>query len=117
TRDDTLSDPAVDEQSSELEIATISSDTLRANIRVMGPLTPSAAPLLTSVLRTHVSSGRRYVRVDLATARVDDDRVIASLVSAHRTIADLGGMLVFENAGPQIIDALRAEALFVRPAL
>ena len=100
---------------SEMEIATTSADTLRASIRLTGTLLPSAAPLLTSVLRTHVCIGRRYLRVDLARARLEDADVIAALVSAHRTIAELGGMLVFENAGPRVIDALRNETLFVRP--
>lgn len=109
----TLDDPA---PFSGLEIATISADTLRANIRVTGTLVPSAAPLLTSVLRTHIHSGRRYLRVDLATARIDDEVVIQALVTAHRTVDELGGMLVFENAGPAIIDALRTETLYVRPA-
>lgn len=113
-REATTADRA--ESFSGVEIATISADTLRANIRVTGTLVPSAASLLTSVLRTHVCIGRRYLRVDLATARIDDAGVIEALVSAHRTIAELGGMLVFENAGPQVIDALRTETLYVRSA-
>lgn len=98
------------------EVATLSADTLRASIRVTGILVPNTAPLLTSVLRTHVTAGRRYLRVDLATARITDGAVVEALVAAHRTISDLGGMLVFENAGPRVIDALRNDTLFVRPA-
>lgn len=98
-----------------LEVATLSADTLRANIRVTGPLLPATSSLLTSILNTHVSSGRRYLRVDLAGAEVADPAVVELLVGAHRSIADLGGMLVFENAGPRVVDAIRGADLFVRP--
>jgi anti-anti-sigma regulatory factor len=97
----------------DLEVATLSADTLRASIRVVGTLAPSTASLVTSILRTHVSAGRRYLRVDLSGAQFADEAVIAALVSSHRTISDLGGMLVFENAGPRMVDAIRSATLFV----
>jgi anti-anti-sigma regulatory factor len=96
----------------DLEVATLSADTLRASIRVTGTLVPNTASLVTSILRTHVAAGRRYLRVDLAGAHFTDDGVVAALVSAHRTISDLGGMLVFENAGPRMVDAIRSATLF-----
>lgn len=98
-----------------LEVATTGSDTLRASITVRGELAPASAALLTSVLRTHVVAGRRYLRVDLAAARITGPGVLAGLVAAHDTIAELGGMLVFENAGPDVVDAIRAATLFVAP--
>lgn len=91
-----------------LEVATVSSDTLRASVRVTGDLAPDTAPLLASILRTHITAGRRYLRVDLATAAVQDPGVVEALVAAHRSIAELGGMLVFENAGPEVVNAIRA---------
>ena len=99
-----------------LEVATVRSDTLRASVRVTGTLLPGAAPLLTSVLRTHLAVGRRYLRVDLADTCVNDPAVIAALLETRRAIVALGGMLVFENAGPRVIDAVRNAALHVRTA-
>lgn len=99
-----------------LEVATLASDPLRASMRVAGVLTLTSAPLLTSVLGTHVSAGRRYLRVDLATAAIADPSVVDVLVAAHRTITDLGGLLVFENAGPQVVDAIRTAHLFTTPS-
>lgn len=99
-----------------LEVATLSADTLRAGIRVTGALLPHTSALLVSILRTHVCSGRRYLRVDLSDAEVGDPAVIEQLVDAHRSIAELGGMLVFENAGPRVVDAIRGADLFVQPS-
>ena len=97
-----------------LEVATLSSDTLRAGVRVVGTLQPSTAPLLTSVLRTHIAGGRRYLRVDLAAASVDEPEVIDALLEARRAVLELGGMLVFENAGPRVVDAVRRATLNTR---
>ena len=97
-----------------LEVATLNSDTLRASLRVVGTLVPAGAGLLTSVLRTHIAGGRRYLRVDLAQAQIDDPAIIEALVEARRAVSALGGMLVFENAGPRIVDAMRQASLFVR---
>ena len=108
-------DPDPDPLAAGLEVTTLSADTLRASIRVVGSLRPSTAPLLTSVLRTHVSAGRRYLRVDLATAQVTDTTVVSALVDVHRSVHALGGMLVFENAGPRLVDAIRDAAMFVAP--
>ncbi len=98
-----------------LEVATLAADTLRASVRVTGSLSPGSVSLLTSVLRTHIAAGRRYLRVDLDTARICEPAVVDALVASHRTVADLGGMLVFENAGPHLIDAVRNATLFLRP--
>jgi anti-anti-sigma regulatory factor len=98
-----------------IEVATLSADALRANVRVTGDLTPGTCALLTSVLRTHIGAGRRYLRVDLAAAHINGDAVVEALVAASRGTAELGGFLVFENAGPRVVDAMRAARLSVSP--
>lgn len=99
-----------------LEVATVSADALRAGVRVTGELLEATAPLLHSVLGTHLSAGRRYLRVDLAQAVVGDPKVVDVLVEAHTAVSELGGMLIFENAGPQVMEAVRSVSLFVRSA-
>ncbi|GAB2480283.1 hypothetical protein GCM10027265_34150 [Jatrophihabitans fulvus] len=99
-----------------LEVATVSADALRAGVRVTGELLATTAPLLNSVLGTHLSAGRRYLRVDLSAAVVGDAGVVDALVEAHTAVSELGGMLIFENAGPQVMEAVRAVSLYVRSA-
>lgn len=99
-----------------LEVATLTADTLRANVRISGDLAINSVALLTSVLRTHISAGRRYLRVDLAEARILDLAVVDNLVDLHRAVTDLGGMLMFENAGPSAVSAMRGTSLYVNAA-
>lgn len=99
-----------------LEVATVSGDELRASVRVAGRLEQSTVALLSSVLRTHMTAGRRYLRVDLAHAEVADSAVAAALLEAHTAVEAMGGMLVFENAGPRVMAAVSTDTLFVRAA-
>lgn len=96
------------------EVATTSADTLRASIAVAGEVGPGNAALLTSVLRSHLRTGRRYLRVDLIGARITDPRVLEHLAEAHRNVSEFGGMLVFENAAPQLRDMADDDTIFLR---
>jgi anti-anti-sigma regulatory factor len=98
------------------EVATVGSDTLRAGIRIVGALTKPACAVLVCVLRAHLRAGRHYLRVDVADATLVDDQALGSLVQLHRQVTAVGGMLVLENAGPHVIDALGSTSLFVRAA-
>jgi anti-anti-sigma regulatory factor len=96
------------------EVATVAADGLRAIIRTAGALTSSASAVLISVLRAHLRAGRHYLRVDIGSSPVLDPAVLTALTAAHRQAAAAGGMLVFENAGPRVIDAIRNSDLFVQ---
>ena len=39
--------------------------------------------------------------------------MVDNLAEINETVAELGGMLIFENAGPRILDALRGTSLYV----
>lgn len=101
---------------SGLEVATLTADTLRANVRIAGDLAINSIALLTSVLRTHISAGRRYLRVDLADAHILDLAVVDNLAELHQAVTELGGMLMFENAGASIVEAVRGTSLYVNAA-
>jgi hypothetical protein len=103
--------------SGSLEVMTVASDTLRASVRVVGILSPRTSPLLLSVLGTHVRAGRRYLRVDLAQAAVDDVEVLTPLITAHGMVAGLGGMLVFDKATDEVAAVLNSGELLVSPAV
>jgi hypothetical protein len=111
------SPPGAGPQSIEFEVATSSSDPLRAGIRVSGPLGERTVPLVLSVLATHVRAGRRYLRIDLTHAGVADLAALAPLRTAHSALTELGGMLVFDNAGDDVTRALHDVELFVSTPL
>jgi len=111
--DDLLGAP---ERDTSVEVATTGADTLRAGVRVAGNLTKPACAILVCVLRAHLGAGRHYLRVDLAEAPVLDPEVLDSLVQLHLQVTTAGGMLVFENAVPRVLETLRSSALFVRAA-
>lgn len=98
------------------EVATVDADTLRASLRVVGTLTRPACAVLVCVLNAHLRAGRHYLRVDVSGATIADPSAVASLTEVHRRVAEAGGMLVFENAGPLVVDAIRSSTLFVRAA-
>lgn len=102
--------------SDTFEVATLSADTLRAGVRVSGPLTCRSSAVLTSVLRTHIAAGRRYLRVDVGAASVAEPAVVDVLAAAHRDISDLGGMLILENVGVELQAIIHGARLFVRAA-
>ena len=45
-----------------------------------------------------------------------DETGTMRLLTAHRDISDLGGMLIFENVGADFVDTVRGARLFVRAA-
>jgi anti-anti-sigma regulatory factor len=102
---------------SGFEVATISSDVLRASVRVAGALSARTCPLLRGVLIAHLRAGRRYLRVNLAGASVDDLAVLEPLRAMHSSVAELGGMLVFDNASEEATEVLHGGDLFVSTPL
>ena len=106
--------PGAGERDTGVEVATIGADTLRAGVRVVGNLTKPACSILVCVLRAHLAAGRHYLRVDLADTPVVDPEVVGTLVQLHLQVSSGSGMLVFENAGPRVLEALRESTLYVR---
>jgi anti-anti-sigma regulatory factor len=98
------------------EVVTASSDVLRANLRLHGTLSARTCPLLRSVLATHIRAGRRYLRVDVGSADVDDPRVLGPLREAHEAMDAVDGMLVFDNADDALAGLLHDGGLFVSTA-
>ena len=80
------------------EVATVTSDTLRARLRVWGALTADSAPLLTSAVATHLGAGRRHLRLDLSAVTEVDETGLAALTDLHRAARTGGGLLVLDGA-------------------
>jgi hypothetical protein len=96
-----------DPRASEVEVATTSADTLRASIRITGSLPRRAVPMLTTVLRTHLRAGRRYLRIELGRAELGMDAV-RCLAGAADDAATLGGALVLVDAQPGVAEAIES---------
>ena len=95
------------------DVATTSTDDLRAGVRVRGALDTVTCPLLLSVLRTHVRAGRRHVRVDLAGAVVGGAEVVLPLREVHEAVTADGGLLIFDGADDAARALLVEAGLFV----
>jgi hypothetical protein len=103
--------------STEFDATTVSSDELRATVRLRGLLSADSVPLLIGVLNAHQRGGRRYLRVNLAECEVAGRGVLEPLRSAHAAIAESGGMLVFDQADPAAAALLHRGDLFVSTSL
>jgi anti-anti-sigma regulatory factor len=108
--------PVDDPGERSFEVATVSADASRATIRTTGALTRSTCAVLISVLQAHLHTGRRYFRVDVGGLTALDESALAALADTHRHVAERGGMLVFENAPPRLVDTIRDSTLSTRAA-
>jgi hypothetical protein len=94
-------------------VTTVSSDDLRATVRVAGSLSVGTCPVLLRVLDAHLRAGRKYLRVDLDACAVDGADVLEPLSSAHAAVSARGGMLVFDHADGRASEVLRRGDLFI----
>jgi anti-anti-sigma regulatory factor len=106
--------PPADQGENSFEVATVTADATRATIRTVGALTHSTCAVLISVVQAHLHAGRHYLRLDVGGSTVLDEQALAALAGAHRHVAERGGMLVFENAPPRLVDTIRDSALSMR---
>jgi hypothetical protein len=90
-----------------VEVATISGYAEGANLRITGTVHGAAVGMLTTVLRTHLRVGRRYLRVDLGAAQLDE-AAVRCLAEAADAATALGGALVIERAAPRTVRAIEA---------
>lgn len=96
------------------EVATTCADALRANVRVDGRLDARTCPLVASILRSHLTAGRRYLRLRLTDADPHDPAVRSLLVQAHREVARTGGTLLIHDAPVELVAALAGDGVLVR---
>src|SRR5579875_1135718 len=74
----------VDDTSTVVEVATVAADTLRASVRISGPLAGPACSILLCVLGAHLRAGRHYLRVDVSGASGVASEALAALVAMHQ---------------------------------
>jgi anti-sigma B factor antagonist len=110
-----LDDPAPEQQ--RVSVETSRADRLRALIKVSGELDLGTAAPLWAVLRGHVESGRRFLRLDMSGVTFLDATALTGITTVHRELLQRRGTLVITGARSLVARVLRVtgldEVLFV----
>jgi anti-anti-sigma factor len=77
-----------------LSVETVQFDERRAAVSVHGDLDVSTAAALWSVLQSHLTAGRRFLRVDLSDVRFIDAAAVTAIVEVHHEALYRRGTLV-----------------------
>lgn len=100
-----------DRSSAHAAAVTSSSDEQRASIRVVGDLDGTLSSRLRQVIDSHVSEGRRFLRIDLSGVTDIGQTALHLLVDTHQRVLAQRGTLVLIGAGEPISRALRSTDL------
>jgi anti-anti-sigma factor len=85
-----------------LSVETVRFDERRAAVAVHGDLDVSTAAALWSVLQSHLTAGRRYLRVDLSAVRFIDAAAVTAIVEVHHEALYRRGTLVLVGVTPAV---------------
>jgi anti-anti-sigma factor len=100
-----------------MAVETVYFDSLRANVKVVGELDLGTAAPLWAVLQGHVTSGRRFLRLDLSQVSFIDATVLSGIVGVHQELLARRGTLVLVGVRVGVARVLRLtgmdEVLFV----
>jgi anti-sigma B factor antagonist len=77
-----------------VSIETVRLDERRAHIKVRGDLDVSTAAALWAVLQSHLSAGRRFLRLDLSAVNFVDAAAVTAIVEVHHEALYRRGTLV-----------------------
>jgi anti-anti-sigma factor len=104
-----------------LSIETVRFDDRRAAVAVHGDLDVSTAAALWSVLQSHLTAGRRYLRVDLSAVTFIDAAAVTAILEVHHEALYRRGTLVLTGITPSIAKVLALtgvdETLFLAGSL
>lgn len=85
-----------------LSVETVRFDERRAAVSVHGDLDVSTAAALWSVLQSHLTAGRRYLRVDLSAVKFIDAAAVTAIVEVHHEALYRRGTLVLVGVTPTV---------------
>ena len=94
-----------------MSVETVRFDATRALIRVAGELDLSTAAPLWAVLRGHLNSGRRFLRLDVSGVTFLDATALTGITSAHRDLLANRGTLVITGVRTIVARVLRLTGL------
>jgi anti-anti-sigma factor len=101
----------VDIQPGDFEVQVRCTDASRATLRLQGDLDLAAADLFAAVIRHHLATGHRYVRLDLSGLSFLDCAGLRALLTAHHELLARGGRLTLTNVGRPTARLLRLTLL------
>lgn len=89
-----------------LSVETVRYDERRAAVSVYGDLDVSTAAALWSVLQSHLTAGRRYLRVDLSAVKFIDAAAVTAIVEVHHEALYRRGRLVLAGVTAAVAKVL-----------
>lgn len=89
-----------------LSVETVRFDERRAAVSVHGDLDVSTAAALWSVLQSHLTAGRRYLRVDLSAVKFIDAAAVTAIVEVHHEALYRRGRLVLAGVTATVAKVL-----------
>jgi anti-anti-sigma factor len=95
----------------DFEVQVRCTDVTHATLRLQGDLDLAAADLFAAVIRHHLATGHRYVRLDLSGLSFVDCTGLRALLTAHHELLARGGRLSLANVGPRTARLLRLTLL------
>ena len=84
--------------------ATITRDDNKTVIQPAGDIVAASLPGLRSAMREIVGNGAKELVVDLANTQMVDSAGIGLLISAHNSLAKVGGRLAVTHASKEILE-------------
>ena len=94
-----------------MSVETVHFDPERADIKVTGELDLTTAAPLWAVLQGHLSSGRRFLRLDLSGVTFLDATVLTGITRAHQQLLQSRGTLVITGVRALVARVLRMTGL------
>jgi anti-sigma B factor antagonist len=78
----------------QMSVRTVRFDDSRASVKVDGELDMGTAAPLWAVLRSHMSAGRRFLRLDVSGLSFVDATALSGITTVHRELLASRGTLV-----------------------
>ena len=101
-----------------LSVQTVRFDERRAAVSVQGDLDVSTAAALWSILQSHLTAGRRYLRVDLSAVKFIDSccqSLLVPVAGATNVIEALPALAIRLSGRPQNVELPRSNVTEYSP--
>lgn len=101
----------VDDSEHDFDMQVLFVDAPHVTLHVRGEFDLAATDLFAAVIRHHIATGHRYVRLDLSGLTFLDCTGLRALVAMHQQLAGSGGRLTLARVGARTARLLRLTLL------